>query len=168
MALVQNYSRRLIKIDVLIKTEEYLNWKQTAVAKFMFISIAVGRIPTIILISQKQPLRGVLRKRRSENMQQICRSNSIEITHRHGCSSVNLLHIFRTSLPKNTSGRLLFISVITKFENDYLVHLISFTVLILPLLLMGLLPMFKHDLKCMEIMLYYALSFIWGHLVFFT
>ena len=28
-----------------------------------------------------------------------------EIAHRHGCSPVNLLHIFRT--PKNTSGRLL-------------------------------------------------------------
>ena len=34
-------------------------------------------------------------------------SNIIEITLRHGCSSVNLLHIFRTSFPKNTSGWLL-------------------------------------------------------------
>ena len=31
-------------------------------------------------------------------------SNFIEITFRHGCSPVNLLHIFRTPLPKNTSG----------------------------------------------------------------
>ena len=28
--------------------------------------------------------------------------NFIEITLRHGCSPVNLLHIFRTSFPKNT------------------------------------------------------------------
>ena len=35
------------------------------------------------------------------------RSNFIEITHRHGCSPVNLMHIFRTPFPKNTSGRLL-------------------------------------------------------------
>ena len=31
----------------------------------------------------------------------------IEVTVRHGCSPVNLLHISRTLFPKNTSGRLL-------------------------------------------------------------
>ena len=31
------------------------------------------------------------------------RFNFIEITLRHGCSSVNLLHIFRTPFPKNIS-----------------------------------------------------------------
>ena len=34
-------------------------------------------------------------------------SNFIKIALRHGCSPVNLLHIFRTTFPKNTSGRLL-------------------------------------------------------------
>ena len=34
-------------------------------------------------------------------------SKFIEITLRHGCSPVNLLHIFRTSFDRNTSGRLL-------------------------------------------------------------
>ena len=34
-------------------------------------------------------------------------SNFIEITLRHGCSPVTLLHIFRTAFHKNTSGRLL-------------------------------------------------------------
>ena len=34
-------------------------------------------------------------------------SNYIEITLRHGCSPVNLLHLFRTPFLKNTSGRLL-------------------------------------------------------------
>ena len=33
--------------------------------------------------------------------------NFIEITLRHGCSPVNLLHIFRAPFPKNTSGWLL-------------------------------------------------------------
>ena len=35
--------------------------------------------------------------------------NFIEISLQHGCSPVNLLYIFRTSFPKNTSGRLLLI-----------------------------------------------------------
>ena len=34
-------------------------------------------------------------------------SNFIEITLRHGCSPVNVLHIFRTPFSKNTSGWLL-------------------------------------------------------------
>ena len=33
--------------------------------------------------------------------------NFIEITHRHGCFTVNLLHIFRAPFPRNTSGWLL-------------------------------------------------------------
>ena len=33
-------------------------------------------------------------------------SNLIETTLRHGCSPVNLLHIFRTPFLKDTSGRL--------------------------------------------------------------
>ena len=36
-----------------------------------------------------------------------CLSNFIKITLWHGCSLVNLLHIFRTLFPKSTSGRLL-------------------------------------------------------------
>ena len=34
-------------------------------------------------------------------------SSFIEITLRHGCSPVNLLHVFRKPFVKNTSGRLL-------------------------------------------------------------
>ena len=61
--------------------------------------------------TQKQPPRGVPRKRYSENMQEIYRRppmprcnfslsccNFIEIALKHGCSPVNLLHIFRTPL----------------------------------------------------------------------
>ena len=47
--------------------------------------------------SQKQPSRGVLRKSRSKNIEQIYRSVIFETAlRRHGCSPVNLLHIFRT------------------------------------------------------------------------
>ena len=44
-----------------------------------------------------------------KNTHRLC--NFIEITHRHGCSPVNLLHIFRTPFLKNTSGQLLLIFV---------------------------------------------------------
>ena len=61
----------------------------------------------LIRLFQKQPSRGVLRKRCSENMQQIyrrapmrqCDFNKVA-KHGCGCSPVNLLHIFRTSFYK--------------------------------------------------------------------
>ena len=68
-------------------------------------------------VYQKQPSRGILRNRCSENIQQIyrrtrmskLRSKFIEITLRRGCSPVTLLHIFRTVFPKNTSGWVLLV-----------------------------------------------------------
>ena len=73
-----------------------------------------------ILENQKQPFRGVLGKRCSENTQQIYRRTTpmpkcdfnkvalhcifIEIILPHGCSPVNLLHIFRTSFPRTPLG----------------------------------------------------------------
>ena len=61
---------------------------------------------------QKQPPRGVPRKRCAKNMQKIYRRtlmlcNFIEIALWHGSSPVNLLHIFRIPFRKNTSGRVL-------------------------------------------------------------
>ena len=55
--------------------------------------------------------RDVLRKRWSENMLQIYRRTLIEITLRHECSLVNLLHIFRKPFPKNIYWRLLLYEV---------------------------------------------------------
>ena len=67
-------------------------------------------LPSIIIILfhviQKQPPRGVLWKRCSENMQQIYRRTIMYV-----CSPVNLLHIFKTPFPMNTSGRLLLVVV---------------------------------------------------------
>ena len=66
---------------------------------------------------QKQHLRGVLKKRCFENMQQVYSRTpmpnadfnkvALQITLWHRCSSVNLLHIFRTPFPRNTSAWLL-------------------------------------------------------------
>ena len=61
------------------------------------------------------PGKGVLKIRSKFTREHPCRSaisikllcNLIEITLRHGCSLTNLLHIFRTTFPKNTSGLLL-------------------------------------------------------------
>ena len=47
-------------------------------------------------------------------------SNFIEIALRHGCSLVNLLHIFRTPFLKTTSGGLLLGIVGIKHEGAYI------------------------------------------------
>ena len=67
--------------------------------------------------NQKQPSRIALMKRCSGNMHQMywripvpksdLFRNFIEITLRHRCSPINLLHIFRTPFSQNTSGWLL-------------------------------------------------------------
>ena len=48
--------------------------------------------------------------------------NFIAFTLRHGCSSLNLLRIFRTPFPKNTSGRLLLIiaEILFRFFEQFL------------------------------------------------
>ena len=46
----------------------------------------------------------------------LLKSHFIEIT-RHGFSPVNLLHIFRTAFPINTSGRLLLILATSNSNN---------------------------------------------------
>ena len=59
---------------------------------------------------QKQPSRGVLRKRYSENMQQIYMKTPMpKCDFRHGCSTANLLHIFRTPFPSTPECLLLFV-----------------------------------------------------------
>ena len=72
--------------------------------------------------TQKHPFRGVLRKSFSENMHQMYSGipmlfNFIEITLRNECSSVNLLHIFRTSFPRNTFRGLLPNTAIRRFSD---------------------------------------------------
>ena len=45
-------------------------------------------------------------------------SNFIEITLQHGCFPVNLLHIFRTPFPRNTSEWLLLVIVLSNHKNN--------------------------------------------------
>ena len=73
------------------------------------LNILIAFLEYLEVRIQKQPSRGVLKKRCSENMRYAAnlQENTYEITLWHGCSPVNLLHIFRTSFPKDTSGRLL-------------------------------------------------------------
>ena len=54
-------------------------------------------------------------------------SNFIEITIRHGCSPVNLPHIFRTPFPRNTSGWLLLYWL--KVKSQYAHHFLQQDVL---------------------------------------
>ena len=49
--------------------------------------------------------------------------NLIEITHWHGCSAVNLLHIFRTPFLKNPSGRMLLSRLLGKRSFPFLKNL---------------------------------------------
>ena len=45
---------------------------------------------------------------------------------RHGCSPINLLHIFRTPFPRNTSGRLLlYFQLECKVLTTYFQHAVS-------------------------------------------
>ena len=47
-------------------------------------------------------------------------SNFVGLTLRHGCSPVNLLHLFRTPFLKNTSGQLLLNVVSRNINSDIL------------------------------------------------
>ena len=78
--------------------------------------VYLRRFVKTTLLLQKQPSRGVLKKRCSEVMQQIY-SKFIEITLRHRCYPVNWLHIFRQPFSMNTSGWLL-LSLTTRTLNE--------------------------------------------------
>ena len=95
---------------------------KTCMRKILFMQKYIAEVTQeeLVLLAQKQPSRGALMKRCSENMQKIYRkrpcqkaisikllSNFIQITLRYGCSPVKLLHIFRKHFPKNAPGGLL-------------------------------------------------------------
>ena len=80
------------------------------VAKFYFLHWKYRSSPPGVVLGK-----GVLKICNKFTREHPCRSvisiklqsSFIEITLRHGCSPVNLLHIFRTHFYKNTSGGLL-------------------------------------------------------------
>ena len=92
-------------IQAICETQPFWHKKLQAKSRVSFRFVFLNH-------GQKQPTRGFLRKSCSENMQQSAisiklPSNYNEITLRHRCSPVNLLHIFRTPCPKNSSEWLL-------------------------------------------------------------
>ena len=94
---------------------------------FFIFTIFVSMSRPRSIYVQKQPPRAAPRKRCSENIQQIYRrtpvpefglnNNFIEIALRHGCSPVNLPHIFSTPFSRNTSGwQLLYVTYVIYYH----------------------------------------------------
>ena len=71
-----------------------------------------NRIKLYQAYAQKQPFSGVLEKRCSEKCSKFTGGNTCRIALQRGRSPVNLLHIFRTSFPKNTSEGLLLYAIL--------------------------------------------------------
>ena len=71
-----------------------MNWSQAAIQRCSYKTI----FKNMLEIYRRTPMSKWI------SIKLLC--NFIEITLRHGCSPVNLQHIFRTPFPKNTSGRL--------------------------------------------------------------
>ena len=51
MSILVTYARNLVKLILPIKGKEYLNWKPPDIAKLYLIALAIGSIPTMILIT---------------------------------------------------------------------------------------------------------------------
>ena len=87
--------------------EEQIFWRTPAMQNFTLsfrsshpkVFLRKGALKICSKFTREHPYRSAI----SIKLQ----SNFIEVTRRHGCSPVKLLHIFSTPLLKNTSGRLL-------------------------------------------------------------
>ena len=95
---------------------------------FMRVTLVLNALITFLFlflqfVFQKQPSRGVLRKARRSGISIKLLCKFIEIALRHWCSPVNLLHIYRTPFPKNTSGRLLLVYIHFFLILDYTVDI---------------------------------------------
>ena len=84
-------------------------FNKTQICKKMFYPQVRSNPPDVFLG------KGALKKSSKFTRENLCRSvilikllcNFFKITLQHACSPVNLLHIFRTLFPKNTSARLI-------------------------------------------------------------
>ena len=124
------------KFRALLKSHsEHTLWRNSIFFFFKFV-LAILR-PEVAL------QRGVIKKRHSENVQHIytrtpmskCNRTSailrIEIVLRHGCSPVNLLHIFRIPFYKNTSGGLLLPGQY-QIQNSHIIWFLTKTLAMFP------------------------------------
>ena len=86
---------------------------------FLILSLDCGKNRSsfnLLLLRLFQKLKFLIIKpsvSRSSHPMVLC--NFTEIAFRHGCSPVNLLHIFRTTFPWNNSGWLLTLAFVTAF-----------------------------------------------------
>ena len=99
------YSRGIIlfkKAAFLILQHQEKKNTETGCGRAVLLSKSLG----LKCIWQKQLFIDVLKKRCAENLQQSYRRTlrNIELTLRHEYSLVDLLQVFRTPFPKNTSG----------------------------------------------------------------
>ena len=88
----------------LLTTKVHLGSCQTTIMALIYENNYFNyfRKKNIIIDGSQGPKPEATLQRCSENMQ--------KITLRHGCSPKNLLHLFKTYFPKNTSGRLLLLN----------------------------------------------------------
>ena len=94
------FNLNVIVVDMeILFLEGYCNWVLRSSHPEVFLRKGVLKICS--KFTGEHPCRSVI------SIKLLCRITLIEITLRHGCSSVNLLHIFRTPFLKNTFGRLL-------------------------------------------------------------
>ena len=124
-AASENVHQTEKKYKVLIRDFNFTSEKSENVYLFVFISclvffrvcIYIQYFFDVVRSSRPEVLlrQGALKICSKFTGEHPCRSaisiklicNFFEVTLRHGCSPVNLLHTFRTPFPKNISGRLL-------------------------------------------------------------
>ena len=101
-----NVNKSTFSADLFTNTKEILN------GKLHFCAVLRANKIRLFISVQKQSSRPVLRKKFSENMQQLYRRRrmpkcDIEISPQHAWCPVNLLHILRKPFYKTTFGWLL-------------------------------------------------------------
>ena len=120
--------RYLVNVELccwLVALSQNASWYRFFSTSFALLATFVPSKYFVSTNLEYHPEAAVLKKSRSEYMQKIYRRkpllcNFIEITLWHGCSPVNLLHIFRAVFLKNFSRRLLLTIIISDFQKSKL------------------------------------------------
>ena len=94
-------------IPIVVSYKPLFQWLPKDQYQVLYFSIYPNDLLHFII--QKHTSRGVLKKQFSENTQQSYRRIPMLKSDFSGCFTLNLLHIFKTSFLKNTSGKLLLI-----------------------------------------------------------
>ena len=122
LLMIHVYREGLDETDIKLTTNEFIKVKESRIAvlrwyqfwnlfALVYLSLILNQLFLCVTFQYpSEPAIHHIEKRWSENMH----SNFIKIVLRHGCSPVNLLHIFRTSFFKSNSGRLLLTPEIIK------------------------------------------------------